>query len=142
MALHLNNRVIFSGEPTLEAESTHKLLASDIKEHNVLTFISQKGSYNFFNLRIEGEYKEASDTKYYFNVDKKERKYIATFDLIDTVSDKRFNFYVNDINYDIDTSSDIVSIDVTDSIVLGRNTIIFAPSDDVAIANVKITEYD
>jgi hypothetical protein len=138
--ISLNNRLIFSGEPTAERESTHKLLASDIKEHNSLTFISKKGSYNFFDIVIKGTYKENEDKTYYFTVDQKKKKYEITFDLIDTVNQKRFIFYINDHSISVDTTSNTVVYDITDWINTGRNALTFVSSGSVAISNVKITE--
>jgi hypothetical protein len=138
--IYLNNRVIFSGEPTIQGESKHKLLVSDLKEHNTLTFMSKKGSYNFFDISVEGDYKQSAERKHYFNVGTKKSKYVMTFDLMDTVNSKRFNFYINDDPFFVDTREDILDLDITGAIETGRNTIMFAPTSDVAISNIKITE--
>ncbi|MFA6089355.1 MAG: hypothetical protein WC755_05800 [Candidatus Woesearchaeota archaeon] len=138
--IFLNNRLLFSGEPALQGESKHRLFSADLKEHNALSVISQKGSYNFFGMSVEGTYNQAEEDKYYINIDKKERKYEIIFDLIDTVNQKRFYFYINENHYSVDTRSDSMTIDITDSVKAGRNTLVFTPTGKVAIANLKITE--
>lgn len=136
----LNNRLLFSGEPTIQGESTHKLLPSDLKEHNILQFMSKKGSYNFFDISVEGNYKQNEDRKYYFTVETKKKKYEIIFNLIDSINYKRFNFYINQVPYNVDTKDSLVRIDITDAIVSGRNSLMFSPTSNVAISNVKIVE--
>lgn len=138
--IYLNNRLLFSGEPTTQGESTHKILGSDLKEHNVLSFTSKKGSYRFFDVRVEGDYVQDEERKYYFTVPEKKRRYIMEFDLVDATSKKQFYFYVNDQVYSIDTTDDLVSLDISGGVKRGRNEILFVPSDEIAIAQVKIVE--